>query len=130
MNSAQSYSSRIPRFGLVVATVAAVALTLPDKTIVAAAPDAVRIETGLISGVLGEHDPGVRVFQGRPFAAPPMGSLRWRSPQPAPHWEGVREANDFAPSCPQPPPNWQCLDEVTHSQDTPLNTLWYDLTTR
>src|SRR5882724_7501075 len=41
------------------------------------------------------------VFKGIPFAAPPVGDLRWKAPQPAPSWAGVRKALDFGPSCMQ-----------------------------
>jgi para-nitrobenzyl esterase len=40
-------------------------------------------------------------YLGIPYAAPPVGSLRWRAPQPAAHWSGVRSATQFAPHCPQ-----------------------------
>jgi len=42
-------------------------------------------------------------FLGIPFAAPPVGELRWRAPQPPASWTGVRAAQAYAPSCPQPP---------------------------
>ena len=42
-------------------------------------------------------------FLGLPYAAPPTGNLRWRPPQPPAHWQGVRDATSFAPSCPQNP---------------------------
>ena len=41
--------------------------------------------------------PGVRVFEGIPFAAPPVGDLRWREPRPVAPWEGVRKAVEFGP---------------------------------
>ncbi len=58
----------------------------------------VRIDTGLIEGV-PEHD--VFVYKGIPFAQAPVGELRWRAPQRALSWQGVREANQFAPVCMQ-----------------------------
>jgi para-nitrobenzyl esterase len=62
----------------------------------------VRIESGAISGTRGAR-PGVRVFKGIPFAAPPIGPLRWRAPQPVAAWSGVRKADSFGPVCMQPP---------------------------
>jgi para-nitrobenzyl esterase len=44
----------------------------------------------------------VNEFLGIPYAAPPTGDLRWRPPQPPARWQGVRDATQFAPSCPQP----------------------------
>ncbi|HYB30043.1 MAG TPA: carboxylesterase family protein [Solirubrobacteraceae bacterium] len=41
-------------------------------------------------------------FLGLPYAAPPTGNLRWRPPQPPAGWKGIRDATQFAPSCPQP----------------------------
>src|SRR5262245_2967671 len=60
----------------------------------------VKVEGGLISGA--EVD-GVRSFKGIPFAAPPVGELRWKAPQPVIAWQGTRECNDFGPDCPQAP---------------------------
>ena len=62
----------------------------------------VTIDGGAVRGVVGPGGPGVYVFRGLPYAAPPAGDLRWRPPQPAAGWPGVRDATRFAPSCPQP----------------------------
>lgn len=58
----------------------------------------VRIEAGRLAG-LWEGD--VAVYRGVPFAAPPVGDLRWRDPRPVVPWRGVRAATRFAPACPQ-----------------------------
>ena len=46
---------------------------------------------------------GIAVFRGLPYAAPPVGPLRWREPQPVPPWAGVRPASSFGRACPQKP---------------------------
>lgn len=53
--------------------------------------------------VKGESLGAVKVFRGIPYAAPPVGNLRWRVPQEHPAWEGVRDATEFGKSCPQLP---------------------------
>jgi para-nitrobenzyl esterase len=58
----------------------------------------VRTEAGLLHGV----DQGTqRAYLGIPFAAPPVGKLRWRPPEPPQPWSGVRDASQFGPRCPQ-----------------------------
>ena len=49
--------------------------------------------------VKGEVSNGLATFKGIPFAAPPVGALRWRVPQPVVPWRGVRTADTFAPAC-------------------------------
>lgn len=46
----------------------------------------------------GINESGVAVFKGVPFAAPPVGELRWKAPQPVEKWEGVRKATEFGPN--------------------------------
>jgi para-nitrobenzyl esterase len=56
----------------------------------------------LASGrVAGEETGGILIFRGIPYAAPPVGALRWRAPQPASSWSRVRAARKFGPACPQ-----------------------------
>jgi para-nitrobenzyl esterase len=62
-------------------------------------PDQVRIDTGTLAGVVGATQPTVRVFKGIPYAAPPLGENRWRAPQPAARWDGVRNADAFGAPC-------------------------------
>jgi para-nitrobenzyl esterase len=60
----------------------------------------VKVAGGLISGTPG-WGWGIREYLGIPFAAPPVGDLRWRPPQPVAPWEGVRAADRFSPACMQ-----------------------------
>ena len=63
----------------------------------------VTVESGKLQGVHG-WDPRVAVFRGIPYAAPPIGELRWRTPLPAVPWEGVRKADQYGPIACQPVP--------------------------
>ena len=67
----------------------------------AVVPEPVRTDAGLLSGTSAAA-PGVRVFKGIPFAAPPIGELRWRAPEPVTKWTGVRSADKFGNVCVQP----------------------------
>ena len=51
--------------------------------------------------VRGIEKLGCLQFRGIPFAAPPVGELRWKAPQPPASWDGVRDASEFGPICPQ-----------------------------
>jgi para-nitrobenzyl esterase len=62
-----------------------------------------RIDSGLISGKRLGDDQAVRVYKGIPYAAPPVGKLRWQPPGPPAKWQGVRACTDFGPVCPQQP---------------------------
>jgi para-nitrobenzyl esterase len=53
--------------------------------------------------VQGTHSSGINIFKGVPFAAPPVGNLRWREPQPVKNWSGVRKADKFGPRAMQLP---------------------------
>lgn len=58
----------------------------------------VRTQQGLLEGVPG-RDGSITVFRGVPYAAPPVGEMRWRAPKPPAAWEGVRKAEKFSPAC-------------------------------
>jgi para-nitrobenzyl esterase len=67
----------------------------------AALREPVATDAGLLSGTAAAA-PGVRVFKGIPYAASPVGELRWRPPQPVAKWTGIRKAETFASPCVQP----------------------------
>ncbi|MGA2104204.1 MAG: carboxylesterase family protein [Methanoregula sp.] len=58
----------------------------------------VKTNAGSVSGI---NQDGIRVYLGIPFAAPPVGDLRWRPPAPVQSWEGVRAATEYGATCPQ-----------------------------
>ena len=62
------------------------------------AADQVKTANGVVEGA---EENGVRAFKGIPFAAPPVGDLRWKPPQPVQNWTGVRQATQFGPRCMQ-----------------------------
>ncbi|HEX5960552.1 MAG TPA: carboxylesterase family protein [Rhodanobacteraceae bacterium] len=79
------------------------AFLLPAALAVAAAvPPTLRVDGGELSGW---HDStaGLNEFEGIPYAAPPVGPLRWKPPRPVAPWTGVRAADHFAPRCMQRP---------------------------
>src|SRR3954469_22712821 len=73
--------------------------SVPVAAVLAA--DVVKTANGSVEGVT--EPSGIHVYRGIPFAAPPTGELRWRPPQPAKNWEGVRKAAQFGPRCVQAP---------------------------
>ncbi len=66
------------------------------------AADRVKTANGIVEGT-GKQKSGVRAFRGIPFAAPPVGDLRWQAPQAAKKWDGVRPTINFGPRCVQQP---------------------------
>ena len=85
------------RIGIAICTIATLTAVAPAH----GAADQVKTANGVIEGTTTKA--GIRVFRGVPFAAPPVGDLRWKAPQPAKHWTGVRKAVEFAHSCMQRP---------------------------
>ncbi|HLK67443.1 MAG TPA: carboxylesterase family protein [Bryobacteraceae bacterium] len=76
------------------------AILLTALPLAAAITQPVKIEGGALAGVPGKN-PSIMVFKGIPFAAPPVGDLRWRAPKPVVPWQGVRKADQFGDSCMQ-----------------------------
>ncbi|WP_242579099.1 carboxylesterase/lipase family protein [Amycolatopsis sp. 195334CR] len=72
--------------------------SLITPAVAAGDPAVVRTDAGAVRGTVTEQ---VRTFQGVPYAAPPVGGLRWRAPQPVRPWTGVRDATAPGSVCPQ-----------------------------
>lgn len=87
----------------ILTTIMIVAALLALPVPAAADPGKVRTDAGWMAGtVRGDH----RLFQGIPYAAAPVGELRWRSPQPVEPWAGVRDATRPGNRCAQTADNW------------------------
>ena len=78
--------------GLALASAAAAQAPAPERITLS-------VEGGTLSGVITER---ANIFRNIPFAAAPVGKLRWAPPQPAARWQGARDATKNGPSCPQP----------------------------
>jgi para-nitrobenzyl esterase len=81
---------------------AALGTALSSLPASAALKEPLKLDAGQLGGSV-ESSPGVRAFKGIPFAAPPVGALRWAAPQPVVKWSGVRGASKFGDVCIQPP---------------------------
>jgi para-nitrobenzyl esterase len=78
----------------------AIVLICATLPLSAAITQPLKVEGGQVAGVAGK-DGSITAFKGIPFAAPPVGDLRWRAPQPVVAWQGVRKADQFGNSCVQ-----------------------------
>ena len=85
--------------------------------------DPIRIDSGQISGATSGTDGAVHFYKGIPFAAPPVGDLRWKPPQPVKPWEGVRACTEFGPWCPQPK-QFLGRETGTQSEDCLYLNVW------
>ena len=79
----------------------------------------VTIDTGRLEGLALPSLPQGAAFLGIPFAAQPVGNLRWRAPQPAPAWTSIQRATAYGPACPQAPSGW--LPEMLGETSMPTN---------
>ncbi len=87
-----------------------------------------RIDTGRLQGVASGD---VLAFKGIPYAAAPVGALRWRAPQPAPKWSGVRDASQFGNACIQEGRQGKGAEELgaSESEDCLYLNVWRPNTT-
>jgi para-nitrobenzyl esterase len=81
----------------------------------------VQIETGFIEGT---RDGALTVYKSIPFAAPPVGQLRWRAPEPPLRWSGVRTADKFGPICMQSGTSVPGAAEEAVSEDCLTLNIW------
>ena len=79
---------RILTFFVATLALAACATSVPESPVLT-------VDGGQIQGVVLDEAPGVTVYRGIPYAAPPIGENRWRAPQPVEPWEGVRVCDKF-----------------------------------
>src|SRR6202142_2070008 len=102
---------KLRKFAPALATVLLLAGSLQAQ-----APKPVRTDAGPVQGTV---ENGITIYKGIPFAAPPLGDLRWRAPKPAAHWKAVLQADKFAPACMQVPIVMPALglDPVTVNED-------------
>lgn len=108
----------IRTMAMVLLTTFAVGLT--SCSAIVPIPTTAQIDSGLIEGaVAGE----VLSFKGIPYAAPPIGELRWRAPQPVAPWAGVRQATAYGADCAQAPGDFEKI-ETTPSEDCLFLNVW------
>lgn len=103
------------------AALLAVVLLSAGSPAAAEAP-AVRVVEGQAQGV---DEDGVAVFKGLPYAAPPVGPLRWRPPQPPAAWAGVRDASAYGADCVQKRGGWDSTQsKLPVSEDCLTLNVW------
>ncbi|MDX2240089.1 MAG: carboxylesterase family protein [Leptolyngbyaceae cyanobacterium bins.302] len=110
---------------LQVAAIAAIIASssfLSNKSYAQPSSNVVKIDAGTIEGTVSGH---VLAFKGIPYAAPPVGNLRWRSPQPMPPWAGVRKATEYGNDCMQfPDPSDAAPAGTTPAEDCLVLNVW------
>ena len=89
------------------------------------APDTpVTVTGGQIRGALADVNPEIVTFKGVPYAAPPVGDLRWKPPQPVVAWDGVRDATVTGPICMQVGPPALGAQDGPQSEDCLVLNVW------
>ena len=81
-------------------TFAAMMVVVGASTAFAATNQPIQVDGGMVVGVPG-NDASITTYKSIPFAAPPVGDLRWRAPQPVVPWKGLHATDKYPPSCVQ-----------------------------
>jgi para-nitrobenzyl esterase len=92
--------ARLVLLALLVPAAWSLAACAPSAEATGPTDEPVAVIGGEVAGAL---DAGIAVYRGIPYAAPPVGELRWKPPQPVAAWDGVRTAGEFGPACMQAP---------------------------
>jgi len=99
-------------------------LTNPNHPFVAlrSLPPTVTLKAGVLEGIHFSSAPNEVAFLGVPYAAAPVGDLRWKPPRPVNKWTGTRKATQFGASCPQLPAGW--LPDLGWNEDCLYLNVW------
>src|SRR5512136_222895 len=100
---------------LLLIVIAAVSLIAQDSPVATVSGGTIR--GAAVSG-------GGAVFKGIPFAAPPVGDLRWKPPAPLRPWQGVRDAGEYGATCAQIDANWNSLAASKGNEDCLFLNVW------
>jgi len=84
--------------------------------------ETVSVKAGVLEGIRFGSSPDGLAFLGVPYAAPPVGDLRWRPPKPISAWMGTRKATEFGAACPQLPAKW--FPNVGWNEDCLYLNVW------
>src|SRR5271168_2241316 len=112
---------RIVLFGLIAVALASSVAGQVSQISSGAASTETSTKSGTISGV---SESGLSVYKGIPFAAAPLGDLRWRPPAPVAPWTGTRKADTFAPACMQTGVSMPGETPPTVSEDCLYLNIW------
>ena len=87
-------------------------------------PSAALVVPTTAGAVRGHLEESAVAFEGVPYAAPPVGKLRWRPPEPPAPWTGVKAAEGFGPPCAQADLGWQSRIAAASSEDCLYLNVW------
>ena len=109
--------------GPIAGVIAAGALLAGSALAAAGGNPGATIANGKVEGRLLPGGGGA-VFRGLPFAQPPVGALRWREPQAAETWRGVRDAGESKPPCAQNSSGWNAKEAAASREDCLYLDVW------